>query len=98
MITGGIRRFVPLLFLGISSGDEGPQAGDTSLAFLQTAYAIKWAVIAAIVLAVVLYLVGGYFHARRRMSKGLPPLYYHKVRLLFPPRETDTLNEVERDM
>ena len=25
--------------------------------------------------------VGGYWHAQRRMRKGLPPLAYHRVRL-----------------
>ncbi|KIX01550.1 uncharacterized protein Z518_09276 [Rhinocladiella mackenziei CBS 650.93] len=50
-----------------------------------TAYAIKWAVIAAILLAALLYFVGGYVHAKRRMQKGLPPLAYH--RWLIPRRQ-----------
>jgi hypothetical protein len=48
--------------------------------FLQTAYAVKWAIIAAIFLIFSLYFVGGYLHAQRRMKRGLPPLAYHRVR------------------
>jgi len=43
-----------------------------------TAYAIKWAVIAAITVFFLVYMVGGYMHAQRRMKKGLPPLAYHR--------------------
>ncbi|KIW65633.1 hypothetical protein PV04_07875 [Phialophora macrospora] len=43
-----------------------------------TAYAIKWAIIAAIFLIFSLYFVGGYLHAKRRMKRGLPPLAYHR--------------------
>ncbi|KAK6398116.1 hypothetical protein LTR65_003196 [Meristemomyces frigidus] len=28
--------------------------------------------------SVLLFFVGGYYHARRRLSKGLPPLPYHR--------------------
>jgi hypothetical protein len=47
---------------------------------VQTAYAIKWAIIAAIILIFCLYFLGGYMHAQRRMKRGLPPLAYHRVR------------------
>ncbi|EXJ74124.1 uncharacterized protein A1O5_02418 [Cladophialophora psammophila CBS 110553] len=43
-----------------------------------TADAIKWAVVAAILLAFSLYFLAGHLHARRRMQKGLPPLAYHR--------------------
>ncbi|KEF59528.1 uncharacterized protein A1O9_04372, partial [Exophiala aquamarina CBS 119918] len=52
--------------------------------YSSTAYAIKWAVLAAILVAFLLYFVGGYLHARQRMKKGLPPLTYH--RWLVPRR------------
>ncbi|KAJ9615753.1 hypothetical protein H2200_001830 [Cladophialophora chaetospira] len=42
------------------------------------AFAIKWAIVAAIFLLFSLYFVGGYLHAQRRMKKGLPPLAYHR--------------------
>jgi len=29
------------------------------------------------------WFVGGYYHAQRRMKKGLPPLAYHRVRLMY---------------
>jgi len=45
----------------------------------QTAYIIKWVITAVVLVALLLFFVGGYFHARRRMKKGLPPLRYHRV-------------------
>ncbi|KAF7511475.1 hypothetical protein GJ744_004664 [Endocarpon pusillum] len=41
-------------------------------------YIIKWSIIGAIILSFVLFLVLGYFHAQRRMKKGLRPLAYHR--------------------
>ncbi|KAK5556857.1 hypothetical protein LTR46_005369 [Exophiala xenobiotica] len=53
--------------------------------YSSTAYAIKWAIIAAILVAFLVFFVAGYWHARRRMRKGLPPLAYH--RWLVPRRQ-----------
>ena len=47
--------------------------------YSDTAEAIKWAVVAAIFFAIVLFFVGGYFHAKRRIRKGQAPLRYHRV-------------------
>lgn len=44
--------------------------------------AVKWSVVTAIVLLLCLWLIGGYYHARRRLRKGLAPLAYHRVRKL----------------
>lgn len=38
--------------------------------YSDTAEAIKWAVIAAIFLAVLLFFLGGYLHAKRRIRRG----------------------------
>ncbi|EXJ57064.1 hypothetical protein A1O7_07408 [Cladophialophora yegresii CBS 114405] len=46
--------------------------------YSRTAYAVKWAIIAAIFLIFSLYFIGGYLHAQRRMKRGLPPLAYHR--------------------
>ncbi|KIW19999.1 hypothetical protein PV08_00574 [Exophiala spinifera] len=46
--------------------------------YSSTAYAIKWAIIAAILVALFLFFIVGYLHARRRMRKGQPPLAYHR--------------------
>lgn len=46
---------------------------------MQEAAAIKWAVIGAIFLIALLWFFGGYYHAQRRMKKGLQPLAYHRV-------------------
>ena len=43
------------------------------------ASAIKWGVVGAIFVFAVLFFVGGYFHAQRRLKKGLRPLPYHRV-------------------
>ena len=45
----------------------------------QTAVAIKWAVIGAIVLVILLWFIGGYYHAQRRIRNGKRPLAYHMV-------------------
>ena len=55
------------------------QQRGTELTFGQTAIAIKWAVIGAIILFVLLWFVGGYFHAQRRIRMGKRPLAYHMV-------------------
>ncbi|EON64264.1 hypothetical protein W97_03495 [Coniosporium apollinis CBS 100218] len=41
-------------------------------------YTVKYVVFAAIVLFIIVWFVGGYYHAQRRMKKGLPPLAYHR--------------------
>ncbi|KAK5007786.1 hypothetical protein LTR16_005834, partial [Cryomyces antarcticus] len=43
-----------------------------------TGIAIKYAIITALLLFIILYFVGGYTHAQRRIRKGLPPLRYHR--------------------
>ena len=48
--------------------------------YSSTAYYIKWAVVAAIFLIFIGFIIGGYIHAKRRMKKGLAPLAYHRVR------------------
>lgn len=50
------------------------------LTYEQTAIAIKWAFVGAIVLLFLLWFIGGYYHAQSRIRKGLPPLAYHRVR------------------
>lgn len=44
----------------------------------QTAYAIKWAIVSLMFVFFLVFFVGGYFHAQRRIKKGLPPLRYHR--------------------
>ncbi|KAI9813145.1 MAG: hypothetical protein M1827_004366 [Pycnora praestabilis] len=58
-------------------GDDGSY-GNYSWWYTPTAEAIKWAVVAAIVVLFLLVFVGGYYHAQRRIKKGLPPLAYHR--------------------
>ncbi|KAI1844818.1 hypothetical protein JX266_009046 [Neoarthrinium moseri] len=39
---------------------------------------IKWSIFFGLIALFLLYLIGGYLHARRRMRKGLAPLRYHR--------------------
>ena len=70
-----------LVFLGameqaLQSRDDFVFQDDTGF---RNAVIIKYSIIAAIFFAFFAWFVGGYFHARRRIKKGLPPLAYHRV-------------------
>jgi uncharacterized protein YneF (UPF0154 family) len=41
-------------------------------------YIVKWTILAVIVLLFTLWIVGGYWHAKKRLQKGLRPLAYHR--------------------
>ncbi|KAL9602157.1 MAG: hypothetical protein Q9219_002021 [cf. Caloplaca sp. 3 TL-2023] len=60
--------------------DDGYDDGydDGGWWYSDTAEAIKWAIVAAIFFAIVLFFAGGYFHAQRRIKKGQAPLRYHR--------------------
>jgi len=49
----------------------------------ETAYIIKWAVLLSLFGIFFLWLIIGYWHAKRRIAKGLPPLAYHRVRIFL---------------
>ena len=49
------------------------------LNYFQKNDAIRWAVLTGIILLFVVWLVGGYFHAQRRIRNGKRPLAYHVV-------------------
>ncbi|KAL9623781.1 MAG: hypothetical protein Q9160_002012 [Pyrenula sp. 1 TL-2023] len=65
-----------------------------------TAYAVKWGIVGAIFLFALIYVVGGYLHAQRRMKKGLRPLAYHRFlvsrsqRARFEPMNNYTFTPV----
>ncbi|KAI7360065.1 hypothetical protein KC320_g37 [Hortaea werneckii] len=40
--------------------------------------AVRYTIVGLLFAALLLFFVGGYFHARRRLQKGLPPLSYHR--------------------
>lgn len=40
--------------------------------------AVRYAIVGSLFALALLYFVGGYFHALRRLRKGLPPLRYHR--------------------
>ncbi|EEU48056.1 uncharacterized protein NECHADRAFT_102387 [Fusarium vanettenii 77-13-4] len=39
---------------------------------------VKWSILAVIVVLFTLWIVGGYWHAKRRIAKGLRPMAYHR--------------------
>ncbi|KAK5677786.1 hypothetical protein LTS10_009669 [Elasticomyces elasticus] len=51
--------------------------------------AVRYAVVAILFAALILFFVGGYYHGRRRIRKGLPPLAYHRwmVRRYMQPNQ-----------
>ncbi|KAK6541207.1 hypothetical protein TWF694_008574 [Orbilia ellipsospora] len=56
--------------------------------YSETAIIVKWSIGAALFVFILVYFVGGYLHAKRRLAKGLPPLAYHRwmiKREITPP-------------
>jgi hypothetical protein len=45
---------------------------------------IKWAILGTLFALFMLWFIGGYIHARRRLKAGKPLLAYHRVRLDVP--------------
>lgn len=39
---------------------------------------MRYAIICVIFAAILVYFIGGYYHAKRRLKKGQPPLAYHR--------------------
>lgn len=46
---------------------------------MERAILIKWSVLGGIFLFLVMWITIGHIHARRRLRKGLPLLFYHRV-------------------
>ncbi|PFH59513.1 hypothetical protein XA68_12245 [Ophiocordyceps unilateralis] len=44
----------------------------------RTGVLVKWIILLVLVVVFTLYVFGGYFHAKHRLKKGLPPLAYHR--------------------
>lgn len=47
--------------------------------YSDTGTAVKWAIVGLILLVIFMWLLGGYYHAQRRIRRNQPPLAYHKV-------------------
>ena len=62
----------------IDDGDTFSDYGNESWWWSDTGMAVRYAVICVIFAAILLYFLGGYWHARRRLQKGQPPLAYHR--------------------
>ncbi|KAK4498818.1 hypothetical protein PRZ48_009328 [Zasmidium cellare] len=67
--------------LGEDLGDGGQYDGydgdGGSWWWSPTGMAIRYTIIILIFASLVLFFLGGYYHAQRRLRKGLPPLPYH---------------------
>ncbi|KAK3187612.1 hypothetical protein K4F52_003670 [Lecanicillium sp. MT-2017a] len=57
--------------------------GSVPFWYTETGYIVRWVLFSVFVLIVLLWVVGGYFHARHRIKKGLRPMGYHSC---FAPR------------
>lgn len=55
------------------------------LTVTQEVRTIKYGTLLGILLVGFLVILGMWFHADQRMKKGLPPLRYHRVRILYTP-------------
>jgi len=45
---------------------------------------IKWAILGSLFAFFMLWFIGGYIHAKRRLKAGKPLLGYHRVRQINP--------------
>ena len=71
------RTFSSLYPTLASATDKHRRAN--SLGANQTAYIVKWCVVAAVFIAVLLWFTLGHVHAKRRLQQGKKPLAYHRV-------------------
>ncbi|KAK0733520.1 hypothetical protein B0T26DRAFT_619218, partial [Lasiosphaeria miniovina] len=46
--------------------------------YTRTGVIVKWSLFLGLTMAIALYLLVGYLHAKKRLQKGLPPLAYHR--------------------
>jgi hypothetical protein len=53
---------------------------------------IKWAILGSLFAFFMLWFIGGYIHAKRRLKAGKPLLAYHRVRLLYSPHPSSVLS------
>jgi len=53
--------------------------GAKGLTAMQKGEIIRYSVFFAILGLFIAYMVFGYYHARRRINKGLPPMGYHRA-------------------
>jgi len=64
----------------LNGGESGEVVEYTpSFWWTRTGEIIKWTVFFGLFFIVMAYIVGGYWHAQRRMARGLPPLAYHRM-------------------
>ncbi|KAF1992141.1 hypothetical protein K402DRAFT_416613 [Aulographum hederae CBS 113979] len=57
--------------------DNGPPYYD-SWWFSETGFIVKWVVVSVIFFVFFVWIIGGYYHARRRIRQGLKPMGYHR--------------------
>jgi len=71
------------LFLGAIVQRDGGDGGASTASidnwwWSPDAYAVKWAIIAALLGIFLIFFLGGHYHAKNRMKRGLQPLPYHR--------------------
>lgn len=58
--------------------DDYDDDDDVNWWYSDTATTVKWVAFSAIVLLFMIWIIGGHWHAKRRIEKGLRPLAYHR--------------------
>jgi len=63
----------------LDNGDEVVfDDGNESFWWTREGQIVRWSIFFGIFFLFLAYMVGGYYHAKRRINKGLPPLAYHR--------------------
>lgn len=60
------------------SSDDCYQEGRCSWWWSNAGHAVRYTIVAVLFFIIFAYFLGGYWHARRRLRKNLPPLAYHR--------------------
>ncbi|CAF9910437.1 hypothetical protein IMSHALPRED_009198 [Imshaugia aleurites] len=72
--------------LGKRQSFDGDMDNDSTWGYSNTGIAIKWAIVGAILILLVLWLVLGRMHAQRRIRRGQRPMVYHRLLIPRPQR------------
>ncbi|KAF1351243.1 hypothetical protein BDV97DRAFT_421217 [Delphinella strobiligena] len=78
-----------------NSGDDDDDTGDSNnFWWSNEGYYVRYAIVAAVFVGIILFILVAYIHARRRIKRGLQPLAYHRwlVRRSHPYSRRNVFN------
>jgi len=73
---------------GTTNDPEFVDDRDGRFWYSRTGQIVRWSIFFGLFILFMLYIIIGYWHAKRRISKGLPPLAYHRWLLNRQQRAT----------